>query len=199
MPVQTMTQAERRELIRNMILADPQRSDRSIARGVGTTHPTVGSVRRELISAGMVDRATNQANLVKQAHGGKLARGGQSATTHGCYSESRLAPLRAKHAAWALERWPHLDAMRADLVASLAARIQLAREWTDQRGIVRNRRGDTFSIVDRLHTWERQLAEWHKELDAEAKERKEKFDPDAELARIVAEVEAEKQAEDDAR
>ena len=46
-----LSQAQKRELIRQQLQETPERSDQQIARLLGVTHPTVGALRRELTGA----------------------------------------------------------------------------------------------------------------------------------------------------
>lgn len=55
-----LTASARRGIIREELVRDPSRSDRTIALAIGTTHPTVASVRRELEQDGAVERLSTR-------------------------------------------------------------------------------------------------------------------------------------------
>src|ERR687884_13884 len=62
------------------------------------------------------------------------------AVSHGATSERKLQPLRAKHRTELLRRFPRLDEQRLSLLADLLARIDLAGEFLDMHGLMRNTR-----------------------------------------------------------
>jgi hypothetical protein len=76
------------------------------------------------------------------------------AVKHGATSERRLAPLRAKHRADLLARFPNLDQHRLRLLCDLLARIDLASEFVDVHGLMRNTR-ETHPVLELLTRWER--------------------------------------------
>ncbi len=53
-----LSQEQKRELIREQIKETPELSDRQMARDLGISHPTVGTVRREMEDAGEVVKFT---------------------------------------------------------------------------------------------------------------------------------------------
>lgn len=55
-----LTDRARRGIIRGELLRDASRSDRAIAAALGSSHPTVASVRRELENAGAVERVSTR-------------------------------------------------------------------------------------------------------------------------------------------
>lgn len=55
-----LTSSDRRRAIAAELMLNPDRSDRQIAALVGTTHPTVAAVRRELERHGQVERFTTR-------------------------------------------------------------------------------------------------------------------------------------------
>ncbi len=161
------------------LIADPQRSDRSIAKSVGGSHSTVADVRRGLESSGQIDHRLDRSEVAKQAGSGQSANllrqtpGEPSpALTHGAYAESRLAPMRERCAAELLLRYSFLgeQPLRLDGLADLFARRTLARAWVDEHGLVRNRHGDVFAIVDRLEQWSKRAQDELTRLDAEKRE-----------------------------
>jgi hypothetical protein len=76
------------------------------------------------------------------------------AVKHGATSEGKLAPLRAQHRAALLQRFPQLDEQRLSLLADLLARIDLAGEFIDVHGLMRNTR-ETHPVLELLSRWER--------------------------------------------
>ena len=88
------------------------------------------------------------------------------AVKHGATSERKLTPLRAKHRAELLQRFPQLDAQRLSLLADLLARIELAGEFIDVHGLMRNTR-ETHPVLELLSRWERRAWEMLSTLEAE--------------------------------
>ena len=83
-------------------------------------------------------------------------KGNARAVKHGATSELRLAPRREHHARQLVIDFPNLDDRRRALLADRLARIDLASQWLDeQSGVVRNKRGEIYPIVDRLEKWVR--------------------------------------------
>lgn len=89
-------------------------------------------------------RRSQLANLRKSA----------GAVRHGATSERRVAPLRAKHRADLLGRYPKIDEHRLRLLSDLLARIDLASEFVDVNGLMRNTR-ETHPVLELLTRWER--------------------------------------------
>ncbi len=81
-----LTQSQRRDLIRQELERDPDRSDRAIARLVGASHPTVAAVRRE------INEVVNPSapEPVTPAEQGRRAAGGR---TPGVALDEHLARL----------------------------------------------------------------------------------------------------------
>jgi len=80
--------------------------------------------------------------------------GSGRALTHGATSEQRLAPLRQAHADALRADYPGLDDRRLALLADRLARVDSARRWLDdQDGLVRNKAGEPYPLVDRLEKW----------------------------------------------
>jgi hypothetical protein len=80
--------------------------------------------------------------------------GPAGALKHGATSERKLAPLRAQHRAALLRRVPQLDAQRRSLLADLLARIELAGEFIDVHGLMRNTR-QPHPVLELLSRWRR--------------------------------------------
>lgn len=80
------------------------------------------------------------------------------AVKHGATSEGKLAPLREQHRATLLERFPWLDEYRLSLLADLLARCDLAREYLDAHGLMRNMR-QPHALLEPLARWERRAWE----------------------------------------
>ena len=76
------------------------------------------------------------------------------AAKHGATSERRLEPLRAKHRGELLEHFPQIDPFRLSLLCDLLARCDLAREFLDVHGLMRNTR-QAHPVLDLLTRWER--------------------------------------------
>lgn len=149
----------RRERIEALLRAGPSRSNRDIAREVGCSHMTVGRLRADLAgqlsTSNEPDTAANgqhpgSENLIAPAGEGNLRAG-----KHLAYSETRLAPLRvALEASLRDEFGVFIDARRLWLAADLLARVEAARSWLDDRGgVVRNKAGEVYPVVDRVDRW----------------------------------------------
>jgi hypothetical protein len=80
------------------------------------------------------------------------------AVSHGATSEGKLAPLRAQHRTTLLQRFPQLDEQRLWLLADLLARIELAGEFVDLHGLMRNTR-QPHPVLELLTRWERRAWE----------------------------------------
>ncbi len=106
---------------------------------------------------------------------------------HGAYSEARLAPLRARLEQGLIDEFGQVvDARRLWLAADLLARVEAARQWVDERGgVVRNKAGEVFPVVDRLERWGARADALLKELHS-AKREAETPDPQAALSAYVA-------------
>jgi hypothetical protein len=95
-------------------------------------------------------------------------KGNTRAAKHGAKSETKLAPVRAKHLQVLREDYPDLDTRRLVLLADRFARIDLATAWLDrQKSIVRNSEGEVFLVVREVEKWasraEQLLAEAERE------------------------------------
>lgn len=184
---------ERRKLVTDMLTADATRSNRSIARACGCSHELVRIVRGELEQAGNLTPRSAPNPATRQNGNVNLIRtDGQSSGNlqHGAYSTLRLASLRSDGETWARTRWPWLDDTRVALIADLGGRIELARTFVDEKGLLRHRgRGTLFPIAEALHKWETHLSTEIKALDAEGRERKQVNPADA-LHAHLAEIEA---------
>jgi hypothetical protein len=184
-----------RDRIAELLRADPSRSLRSVAVEVGCSHTTVGRLAGQLASENEPANVANgqhpgAANLIAPASTGNLR-----ALKHGVDSERRLAPLRTRFEPGLRDEFPWLDARRLFLLADLLARVEAAREWLDERGgVVRNRAGDVFPVVDRLERWSARADTLLRELHAE-KVQREHVDPQAALAAHLAELAAGREAE----
>jgi hypothetical protein len=70
---------------------------------------------------------------------------------------------RSKHRGELLQRFPGLDRRRLDLLSDLLARIDMAREYLDDHGLMRNTR-EAHPLLDRLDRWERRSWQMLSEL-----------------------------------
>jgi hypothetical protein len=94
------------------------------------------------------------------------------AVKHGATSEGKLAPLRAQHRSALLQRFPGLDEQRLSLLADLLARIELAGEFIDVHGLMRNTR-QPHPVLELLSRWERRAWEMLSALEAEHRAQRE--------------------------
>jgi hypothetical protein len=99
------------------------------------------------------------------------------AVSHSATSERKLQPLRAQHHAALLQRFPQLDEQRRSLLADLLARIDLAGEFIDVHGLMRNTR-QPHPVLELLSRWERRAWEMLSALEAEHRAQRE---PHAEM------------------
>jgi hypothetical protein len=76
------------------------------------------------------------------------------AVQHGATSERCVAPLRVKHRADLGARYPGIDEHRLRLLSDLLARIDLASEFVDVHGLMRNTR-EAHPVLELLTRWER--------------------------------------------
>lgn len=80
--------------------------------------------------------------------------GNRRALAHGATSEQQLAPLRQEHAEGLRADYPQLDERRLALLADRLARLSSGQRWLDdQGGVVRDKHGNVFPIVDRMEKW----------------------------------------------
>lgn len=121
---------------------------------------------------------------------------GSRPPSHGLRSRVVMAPLREQAEQWALERWPQLDDTRRHLVASLAARVERVRIWSDDNDILiggSRRPVRTHPVVDSCDRWEARLDQMIARLDAE--QRQGNDDPQAAIDAVLAELQAENEAQ----
>jgi len=59
-----LTREQRRELVERLLKAQPEKSDRQIAATVKVSHPTVATVRRELVETGDVENLSTRTDSV---------------------------------------------------------------------------------------------------------------------------------------
>lgn len=99
---------------------------------------------------------------------------GSRPPSHGLRSRVVMAPLREQAEEWARVRWPNLDDTRRHLVASLAARVERVRIWSDSNDILiggSRRPARTHPVVDSCDRWEARLDQMIRTLDVEQAER----------------------------
>jgi hypothetical protein len=73
---------------------------------------------------------------------------------HGASSERQLEPLREKHRRELLDRFPTIDEYRLSLLCDLLARIDLARQFVDEHGLMRSTR-EPHPLLQLLERWEK--------------------------------------------
>jgi hypothetical protein len=105
-----------------------------------------------------------------------LKRGGATnmATAHLVHwadSEAKLAPRREHHARDLRRRYPDLDDLRLTILADRMARLDVATAWLDERGVVRDARGNVYPVVDRVEEWGRRVENIVAQLQADAERR----------------------------
>lgn len=147
------THAERRALAERLLLADPERSNRSVAKGVRCSHPTVAKVRAELVQAGKLPPATtglpaaggNGKALIVQSHGGALAppagAGNTRAVKAGQHSENIVGPRREAHLIGLRDTYPNESAVELAMLASRLAKWDVLTEYLDRSGLMERRGG----------------------------------------------------------
>ncbi len=183
----TRNLVRQRQRIREAILADPERSSRSIAHEIGCSTTTVSEHRRKLDVRPDGGDWTPDAVQSSNGHSAGSNRGHENliepagpgngrAVTHGAHSEAQVAPLRAQFLDQLRRRLPAVDPELLVVQAHRQAQLTLLSEWIDQHGIVRSARtGDVFAaaaFAERLaSSFERQhdrLREIQREADEAA-------------------------------
>lgn len=120
--------------------------------------------RKSGISADPEKAARQLANLT-----GKASPGNTHAATHGARGELTVAPKRAEALEAFKERYPKVNEMRLALAADLAARVELACEYIDKRGLFKDRRsGELRPVVVQMDRWAARLDALLAELDRDA-------------------------------
>jgi hypothetical protein len=138
-----------RERVRELLRADPSRSNRSIAAEVGCSHHTVGRTR-ELLPA-VLPASDGPGSGPHPGSGNLIAPGpgNDRAVTHGAYSEARRRPLEDEHRERLRAEFPEA---RDDLINAAARRcamIDLFSAWIAEHGPVRGR-GDVVAAAREL-------------------------------------------------
>lgn len=102
------------------------------------------------------DRPHPYAAKTDEGRAAQLANlNGSRPPSHGLRSRVVMAPLREQAEEWALKRWPQLDDTRRHLVASLAARVERVRIWSDSNDILI---GGVVVRFARIRLWIRAIA-----------------------------------------
>lgn len=100
----------------------------------------------------------------------KATRGNTRAVTHGANSERIVAPLRQQHDEWLRESYPEMDQRIRGMLASRLARIQIAEEFLDRHGVIKNRAGDVYPVADRVEKWSRRAEDLIRAAGVEKKQ-----------------------------
>jgi transposase-like protein len=166
-------QRGKRRLIVAEMLAEGH-SVREIARQLGVDHATILRDRRALSAA-------SQPGSPVPNH---AQPGNTRSLTHGATHEPTLAPRREHHARDLRRRYPDLDDLRLTILADRMARLDVATRWLDERGVVRDARGNVFPVVDRVETWGNRVERLVAALEQEAAARD---TPEARARAYVAE------------
>lgn len=180
--------AKKRQRIEAALHADPAQSNRSIGVELKVSHTTVSRIRNELLVAGhLADGYApvngHHPNLIEPA-----GPGNARAVKHGAFSEQHVAPLRQARLAELQERFTGVPHTLLEQQAERLAQLELLRDFTDGRGVVRNpRTGEVFaaaSFAEKLRSaFERQ----HDRLVEIAREMKQ-VDPQAALDAHLSEL-----------
>jgi hypothetical protein len=177
------TRAQKREKIDELLRANYERSNRAIALEVHSDHKTVGRLRADLETAGVIPARIPR----PQAHGGALLPsepGNQRATKSGVKSEMVVAPIRARHLDTLRERFPDEPEPVLWIAASRAARIEVLSGYLDRVGLIQ-RRGVLNGAATELTKLETAL---EKQLAVLAERAKERQSPGNGLAAVLAEI-----------
>ncbi len=89
------------------------------------------------------------------------------ALKHGLYSERRIAPVREAHARDLAVRYPDLDPGRRFTEAQRRSMIELASDWLDERGLVKNDEGQVFDVASKLAAWLTASERWQERVQDE--------------------------------
>jgi len=149
-----VTRAERRRArIEGLVLADPARSNRDIAREVRCSHHTVARVRAGL--PGLVPAGACPAEVGSGQHPGSgnliepAGPGNGRAVTHGAYSEARRRPLEDEHREQLRRLHPDAPDDLLNLRARRLALIDLFAAHVSDAGPVRGK-GDVVPAAAEL-------------------------------------------------
>ena len=94
--------------------------------------------------------------------------GNSRAVKSGVRSERKLAPVRERHARDLRTKYPDLDGVRLALLSNLFAKIDLGNAWLDaQGGIVRDKKGEVYSVAREVDKWEQRADRLVRELEIE--------------------------------
>ena len=135
-----------RERIREAILADSERSNRSIASEVGCSPHTVIRVRERHVQlpamngTGATARPGGE-NLIEPA-----GPGNSRALTHGAHSEASIAPIRERHLTALRGQFAAVDERLLSVMAHRMAQYELLTDWLDRNGIVKGR-GEVYGAA----------------------------------------------------
>jgi hypothetical protein len=130
-----------REHIRELIDADPQRSNRSIAAEVGCSPHTVIRQRKRHV------QALDENGTAATAHPGRenliepAGPGNDRAVSHGAYSSARRAPLEQEHRERLRSRYPDAPDDLINTASKRCAMIDLLAAWCADAGVVHPHRG----------------------------------------------------------
>jgi len=145
-----------RQRIADVLRAEPQRSNRSIAAEIGCSHITVARVRG-LLPGGDCPPESGQATPHPGHQVEPAEPGNVRALKHGCRSDRLLAPrageLAAELRAVVLGHQVADDTL-IKLLALVLARVEAANKWVDERGLFRNDKGDPQPVLMPLTRWE---------------------------------------------
>jgi hypothetical protein len=133
------SRAERRALVERLLLADPQMSDRAVARASGSSHFLAGTVRGELVAAGRIEpRPARPAGSVQVGHP-NLTRQEAGVSSprleHGGRAETALAEARVRYLEELRERHPEADDAVLRAQAGRLARHDVLTDFLDRVGV----------------------------------------------------------------
>jgi hypothetical protein len=180
------TIARQRQLIAELIVADPSRSNYAVGRELGCSHHTVARQREAL---GQLPAANGRAGSARAGNAGHenlmppAGPGNDRAVTHGSHSEIVVAPVRERHLETLRQRFPDEPDPVLWIAASRAARIEVLSEYLDANGLMK--RGEIRSAATELTKLETSLERQLAQLTERAKERR---SPGASLATVLAEI-----------
>jgi hypothetical protein len=172
-----------RERIRELIVADPSRSSRSIALEVSCSTHTVIRQRELHVQDPAVIRTTATAHPGGENLMPPAGPGNSRAVTHGSHSEMVVAPVRERHLDTLRQRFPDEPDPVLWIAASRAARIEVLSEYLDANGLMK--RGEIRSAATELTKLETALEKQLAVLSERAKQRQ---SPGNDLAAVLAEI-----------
>ena len=113
--------------------------------------------------------------------------GNTRAVKSGVRSERKLAPVREGHARDLRTMYPDLHGVRLAFLADLFAKIDLGNAWLDQQGgVVRDKKGEIFTVAKEVEKWQMRADRIIRELEAQRRTAAPATDLATQMAELAA-------------